>query len=65
MPDVMIEGVDTELCGKRVWDMNGNPAAMLYGLRAGMESIPYHGKVYYGKVGCLGEFFHESELKFL
>ncbi len=64
-PEVQIECTDFEAWGKSWTVMNGNPAAMLYGMRAGMESKPFTGTVYYGKIGSMGECFHESELEFL
>lgn len=45
------------------WEMqNGNPACMLFGMRAGTEGIPTN-DVWYGKVGQLGELVNASELE--
>jgi hypothetical protein len=63
-PNVMIECTDLEAWGKSWMDMYGNPAALMYAMRSGLEGLPITGTVYYGKVGVLGELFHESELKF-
>lgn len=42
---------------------NGNPAAMVYGIRIGMKgSVPIDNEVLYGKIGGMGYLFHVSEL---
>lgn len=40
---------------------NGNPAATIYALRAGMSALPIDDKVVYGKIGHLGHLVHDSE----
>jgi len=62
-PKIAIEDQDTILFGKSWMMLDGNPAAMLFGMRSGMEGIPGGGKVYYGKINNLGELVHESELE--
>lgn len=48
----------------------GNPACLLFALRAGIEGLPVGSKrsvsdegVWYGHIGPLGELVHESELE--
>ena len=36
---------------------------MAYAMRSAFEKLAWSGKVYYGKVGRLGELVHESELE--
>ena len=40
----------------------GNPAALMYGFRAGFAGIPPDNEVVYGKVGPFGYLVHASEL---
>lgn len=47
----------------RSWGMSdGNPAAIVYGLRAGMNQLPWDDEVVYGKIGGLGHLVHVSEI---
>ena len=62
-PFIVIEGTDREALGQFWGGINGNPAVMFYGMRAGLEDLPLGGQVYYGKIGQIGELVHESELK--
>lgn len=41
--------------------MEGNPAALIYGLRAGINELPIDDEVVYGKVGHFGHMVHVSE----
>lgn len=42
---------------------NGNPAAMIYGVRGGLhDKLPLDDEVLYGKVGALGHLVHVSEI---
>lgn len=43
-------------------DSDGNPAAMEYGWRAGLEGKPGDDQVVYGKIGGLGKLMHVSDL---
>ena len=62
-PNITIEDKDTALWS-RGWGMqDGNPACMLFGMRSGMEGLPWGGVVYYGKIGGFGELVHETELE--
>lgn len=42
---------------------DGNPAAMLYGMRNGIGRLPIDNDVLYGKVGALGYLVHVSEIE--
>lgn len=43
--------------------MDGNPAAIVYGIRLGESpTIPHDGEVVYGKIGAFGHLVHTSEL---
>ena len=61
-PTIRVEGLDVDVMGKSWGMMDGHPAAILYAMRSAGET-PLSGNVYYGKVGCLGEFVHETELE--
>lgn len=68
-PIIVIEDTDIKVFGKRWHEMNGNPAACLFGFRVGLALMsPYAGEVYYGKIkfgehSSLGELVCESELE--
>lgn len=62
-PEILIEDEDINLFGCSWKFKTRNPACMLYGMRAGTENLPISGKVYYGKIGALGELVHKSELE--
>lgn len=40
----------------------GNPAAIKYGIRAGLTGLPVDDDVVYGEIGSFGELVHVSEL---
>jgi len=62
-PVVLIEGRDIEIWpGGWMWQP-GNSTCLSYGMRVAAENLPTTGAVYYGKVGALGELFHETELE--
>lgn len=50
------------IAGKSWMDCDGNPAAMMYGWRAGLASLPTDNEVVYGKIDGLGHLVHVSEL---
>ena len=60
-PIYEVEGLDVDVFGKSWGMMDGNPACLLYAIRAA-GTTPFGGNVYYGKIGCLGEVIHECEL---
>lgn len=64
-PEIQIECTDIEAWGRSWMAMDGNPTAMLYGMRSGLDGLPWVGNVYYGKIKSLGELVHESELEVL
>lgn len=49
--------------GKSWMHSDGNPAAMIYGIRSGMQSLPTDNEVLYGKVGHQGILMHVSEIE--
>lgn len=57
-----IEGYWDDLTGKSWMFSDGNPAAMHYGFRAGMNSLPTDDNVLYGKIGNFGHLVHVSEI---
>lgn len=40
----------------------GNPAALMYAIRSGKNSLPLDDEVVYGKVGSFGHLAHVSEI---
>ena len=61
--DFRLEDYWDILTGGSWMHANGNPAAMVYGMRAGMEGLPSDNEVVYGKVNGLGSLVHVSELE--
>jgi len=64
-PTIYIEDTDINIWGGSWMDQNGNPTAMLFGMRSGFEGLPMNGVVYYGHInspGGLAELCHESEI---
>lgn len=49
--------------GKSWMFSDGNPAAMIYGIRSGMEGLPTDDEVLYGKVDGQGILLHVSEIE--
>lgn len=62
-PLFVVEGTDKEVFGCFWGGLNKNPAAMFYGMRAGYESLPLGGQVYYGHIEGVGELAHKTELE--
>lgn len=60
---VWIEDWWDRVYGESWMDSVGNPAAMLYGMRVGMEQLPLDDEVVYGKYEGLGLLIHVSELE--
>ena len=50
------------LTGKSWRYSDGNMAAMLYGVRSGVQGLPLDDEVVYGKVGAFGHLVHVSEI---
>lgn len=42
---------------------DGNFAAMIYGVRSGVQGLPLDNEVLYGKVGAFGHLVHVSEIQ--
>lgn len=51
-----------KLTGGSWMSADGNPAAMLYGMRSGFKGNPIDNEVVYGKVGPFGHLVHVSEI---
>lgn len=62
--EFVIEDWHDRVMGGKTWmDCYGNPAAMVYGLRSGMNDIPLDNEVVYGKIGHFGHIVHVSEIE--
>jgi hypothetical protein len=61
--EYQIEDLWIKVAGKSWMDSDGNPAAMLYGFRAGVTGLPADNDVLYGKIGGLGCLVHVSEIE--
>jgi len=57
-----VEGWWDEITGKSWMLSDGNPAAMVYGFRRGLEDLPIDDLVLYGKIGAFGHLVHISEI---
>ena len=63
-PIIIIEDLAIKVFGESWGIMNGNPTAMLFGMRAGMEDLNGADKdVYYEKVDGLAELIELKELE--
>lgn len=51
------------ITGKSWMDSEGNPAALMYAIRFGIDKLPYDDNVVYGKIDGLGHLIHISELE--
>ena len=61
-PYIRIEDTDRQVFGGSWRDQIGNPACMIFAMRSGFEGVGT-GKVYYGKIGNMGELVDISELE--
>lgn len=61
--DYMVEDWCENVLGRSWMAADGNPAAMQYAIRAGVNNLPIDNDVLYGKVGCLGALYHISEIE--
>jgi hypothetical protein len=59
---IHIEDWWDRISGKSWMFCNGNPAAMGYGIRAGLDHLPIDDEVLYGHIDGLGYLVHISEL---
>jgi hypothetical protein len=60
-----VEGYWDEITGKSWGYSDGVPAAMNYGMRAGLSGLPWDDEVLYGKIGAFGFLVHVSEVEFV
>lgn len=58
----VIEDWWDRVSGESWMNSNGNPAALIYGLRTGVVGLPLDDEVIYGKIGSLGHLIHTSEI---
>ena len=58
-----VEGYWDEVTGKSWMESDGNPAAIMYAMRAGMCSLPTDNNVLYVKISGLGHLIHTSEIE--
>ncbi len=56
------EGLWDELTGGSWMFADGNPACILYAIRAGASGLPTDDLVHYVHIGGLGHLVHETEL---
>lgn len=64
-PVIKIENEDINVFnGGWMWQ-KGNPVCLIYAMRSACDNIPDSGKVYYGKIGILGELVNECELQII
>lgn len=61
--DFRVEDWWDRLVNKSWMFCDGNPAAMVYGIRSGLNGLPTDNEVLYGKVGALGHLVHVSEIE--
>ncbi len=61
-PTLRIEDWWDRVSGGSWMKATGNPAAMMYGIRSGMNGLPTDDEVVYGKVGSRGHLIHVSEI---
>jgi len=62
--DYVVEDWWENVYGKSWMFSDGNPAAMKYAMRTGLQAfgVPNNNDVLYGKIGLYGELVHISEL---
>ena len=57
-----IEDYWINVSGGSWMDAQGNPACLMYAMRAGFSGLPIDDNVVYGKIGGLGHLVHVNEL---
>jgi hypothetical protein len=65
-PVIEIEDLWINVSGESWMQSNGNPACLLFAIRTGLSGEKYSysdDKVYYGKIGGMGELVCEDELE--
>lgn len=61
--DYRVEDWCENVFGRSWMVANGNPAAMQYAIRAGVNNLPINNDVLYGKIGGMGALYHISEIE--
>ena len=61
--EIVIEDWWVNVYGGSWMNANGNPAAMIYGMRSGFNGLPTDNEVLYGKLGGYGVLIHVSEIE--
>ena len=61
--EITVKDWHDRVAGKSWMHCDGNPACMVYAMRAGASGLPTDNEVIYGKVGCYGSLVHVSELE--
>lgn len=56
------EGLWKDLTGMSWMFTDGNPACLVYAMRAGFAGLPTDDNVHYVHIGALGYLVHETEL---
>lgn len=56
------EGLWKDLTGESWMTTDGNPACLIYGMRAGKAGLPMDDNVHYVHIGMFGHLVHETEL---
>ena len=59
---MIVEDWADRVFGESWGDMNGNPTALKYAMRAGLSGVPFGNEVLYGKVDGLAHLIHISEV---
>lgn len=52
-----------KIAGESWMFAEGNPAAMIYGMRSGISGLPLDNEVVYGHIGGIGHLVHVSEIE--
>lgn len=60
--DYRVEDWWERLTGKSWMNSDGNPAAMNYAIRCGLDRLPTDDEVLYGKIGAFGHLVHVNEI---
>lgn len=61
--EFILEDWQDRIMGKSWMFMDGNPAAIIYAMRAGLNALPTDDEVVYGKtMNGLGHMVHNSEI---
>lgn len=59
----LVEGLWIEVTGKSWMVSDGNPAAMEYAMRTGLEGdTKFDDNVYYGHIGAFGKLIHADQI---